>query len=297
MNVNTTPAAEVSVTPALVRRLLAEQHPGLAGLDIEVLANGRDNVVCRLGDDHLVRLPRRAAAAALVVHEQRWLPGLAAHLPLPVPAPVRVGRPGLGYPWAWSVVPFLPGRTASRTLPADPREAALALGAFLAALHVPASADAPVNPVRGTPLEGRAVGVAARLPHLDDPAERAAALRAWEDALAAPAWDGPPIWLHGDMHPANILVDGGRISAVIDFGDITGGDPATDLIVAWMLLPARHRETFRHAYGRADDATWARGRGWALALALVFLTHSADDPLLARVGRRTLDAVLADGRG
>lgn len=286
------PFAEVSVSPELVRRLLADQHPDLAGLGIEVLANGWDNMVCRLGRDHLVRLPRRAASAGLVVNEQRWLPGLAGRLPLPVPASVRTGRPGHGYPWAWSVLPFLPGETAARTPPDDPGQAARDLGGFLAALHRPAPATAPVNPSRGIPLAGRSAGVLAQLPHLDDPAERAAALRVWESATAAPAWDGPPVWLHGDLHPANILVDRGRVGAVIDFGDITAGDPATDLAVAWMMLPAPGREEFRRAYGRADGATWARAHGWALALALVFLTHTADNPLMAGIGRRTLNAVL-----
>ncbi|MEY9873188.1 aminoglycoside phosphotransferase (APT) family kinase protein [Streptacidiphilus sp. MAP12-33] len=296
MNVNNMPAAEAEASPQLVRRLLADQHPDLAGLDIEVLANGWDNMVCRLGDDYLVRLPRRAVSAALVLNEQRWLPGLAGHLPLPVPAPVRIGLPGCGYPWAWSVVPFLPGEMAARTQPADLGLAALALGEFLAALHLPAPADAPVNPSRGIPLAGRATGVMSQLPHLDDPSERVAAARVWENATTAPEWDGPPVWLHGDLHPANILVDRGRIGSVIDFGDITAGDPATDLAVAWMLLPAPQRAEFRRVYGRADDATWARSQGWALALALVFLTHSADNPLMAGIGRRALDAVLEESR-
>jgi aminoglycoside phosphotransferase (APT) family kinase protein len=290
------PAAEVQVSPQLVRRLLADQHPDLAGLGIEVLANGWDNMVCRLGDDYLVRLPRRAVSAGLVLNEQRWLPGLAGHLPLPVPAPVRIGLPGRGYPWAWSVVPFLPGEIAARTPPADLGEAALALGEFLAALHLPAPADAPVNPSRGIPLVGRAAGVMSQLPHLDDPSQRATAVRVWESAAAAPEWGGPPVWLHGDLHPANILVDRGRVGAVIDFGDITAGDPATDLAVAWMVLPTPQRAEFRRVYGRADDGTWARARGWALALALVFLTHSADNLLMAEIGRRALDAVLEEGR-
>ena len=296
MTVNSMPAAEVPVSPALVRRLLADQHPDLAGFGIEVLANGWDNTVCHLGDDYLVRLPRRTAAAALVVNEQRWLPGLAEHLPLPVPAPVRTGVPGRGYPWPWSVVPFLPGEVAARTPPADPGQAALAMGGFLAALHLPAPADAPVNRSRGIPLAGRTAGVMSQLPHLGDSSERATALRVWESAAAAPAWGGPPVWLHGDLHPANILVARGRVGSVIDFGDITAGDPATDLAVAWMFLPARQREEFRRVYGRADDATWERARGWALCLALVFLAHSADNPLMAGIGRRALDAVLAEGR-
>ncbi|WP_335980244.1 aminoglycoside phosphotransferase family protein [Streptomyces sp. CA2R106] len=295
MDAHPMPAAETAISRELVRQLLADQHPDLAGHDLGAPANGWDNMVCRLGRDHLVRLPRRAAAAGLVLSEQRWLPGLAGRLPLPVPAPVRTGRPGRGYPWAWSVVPYLPGETAARTPPADEGETALALGGFLAALHRPAPPDAPANAARGIPLAGRTENFVAQLPHLADPVAAEAALRVWRRALAAPVWDGPPVWLHGDLHPANILVDRGRVSAVIDFGDLTSGDPATDLSVAWMLLSAPGRAGLRAAYGRADDATWTRARGWALALALVFLAHSADNPLMAAVGRRTLDAVL--GRG
>lgn len=285
------PAAEVPVSVELVRRLLDEQHPDLADLPVEVLANGWDNLVCRLGEEFLVRLPRRAMAAELVAHEQRWLPELSGRLPLPVPAPVRVGKPTARYPWCWSVVPFFPGRIAARSEPDDPWSAATALGGFLDALHVPASSEAPVNVFRGIPLAGRAEGVLRGLAHVD-PADRTTALRVWETAATTPAWDGPRVWLHGDLHPANILVDRGRISAVIDFGDITSGDPATDLSVAWMLFKTAQRAAFRQAYGRADDATWKRARGWALVLSLVFLSHSADNPLMRGIGERAFRAVL-----
>src|SRR5262245_2189646 len=150
------PAAEVSVSPELVRRLLAAQQPDLAHLPVQPMAHGWDNLMYRLGGELAVRLPRRAAAARLIMHEQRWLPAIAPRLPLPVPAPVRTGRPALGYPWPWSIVPFLPGQMAAREPPADPAGAAASLGGFLAALHAPAPADAPVNPIRGIPLAGRA---------------------------------------------------------------------------------------------------------------------------------------------
>jgi aminoglycoside phosphotransferase (APT) family kinase protein len=291
------PAAEVSLSPDLVRRLLAAQQPDLAHLPIRAVASGWDNLMYRLGGELAVRLPRRAAAAGLIVNEQRWLPVVAPRLPLPVPAPVRAGRAALGYPWPWSIVPFLPGQLAAREPPADPADAAVSLGGFLAALHAPAPPDAPANPHRGIPLAERTAVVTGNLSVLGGLADRGAVTRAWHAALDAPAWDGAPVWLHGDLHPANILVHRGRISAVIDFGDITAGDPATDLSVAWMLLPARCHRAFRDAYGAAGgaaggDGIWARARGWALALALACLANSADNPLTAATGGRTLEAVL-----
>ena len=311
------PAAEVDVPADLVRRLILDQHPDLAGLPVRKLANGWDNVVFRLGDDLAARMPRREVAAGFLRNEQRWLPVLAPRLPLPVPEPLRIGEPGFGYPWPWSVVPFLPGRPAADTPPSDSREAAVAIGRFLGALHVAAPGDAPDNPFRGGRLAQRSATFAENL-HIVaaeiDCATHAAIMRTWTAALAAPAWDRPPVWLHGDPHPANILVHNGHVSAVIDFGDITAGDPATDLSLSWMLLPAEFHGTFREAYRQAgaapdgargdllggvpdevQDPLWLRARGWALNFSLVFLAHSADNPQLRAIGQRTLAAVLADG--
>lgn len=285
------PAAEVEVTPALLSGLLAEQHPDLADRPVSVLANGWDNVVFRVGGDLLARLPRREMGAQLVGHEQRWLPVLAPRLPLPIPAPARTGRPGLGYPWPWSIVPYLPGQVAAETPPADPAAAAVSLGGFLAALHTPAPPDAPVNPFRGVPLVERTGTVMQNLSAVADQVDGAAVRRTWAAALAAPRWAEPPVWVHGDLHPANILVRRGRISGVLDFGDLTAGDPAADLSVGWMLLPADCHPAFQASAG-ASDTSWARATGWALALGLVYLAHSADNPQLAAVGRRTLRAVL-----
>lgn len=291
------PSAEVEISADLVRGLLAEQHADLAGLSLAVLASGWDNVMFQLGKDLLVRLPRRARAVQLVRHEQKWLPELAPRLPLPIPAPVRVGRAGVGYPWAWSVLPLLPGEIAARTPPADLGAAADMLGRFLGSLHRPAPADHPVNPVRGVPLAAQDAATLARIAELGGTIDGTAANRRWREALEAPPWASPPVWLHGDLHPANMLVHEGRLSAIIDFGDVTAGDPATDLAAAWMLLPPAEHAALRAGYRTAngaglDDETWARARGWALALSLVFLAHSADNPMMAAIGGRTLRAVL-----
>jgi aminoglycoside phosphotransferase (APT) family kinase protein len=294
------PAAEVDLNEEMVRELIADQHPDLAERDLTLLANGWDNVMYRLGDDLLVRLPRREMAAALVVHEQRWLPELAPRLPLPVPAPVRLGRPSRsagndGYPWSWSIIGFMPGDIVARTGFADPHEAATTLGGFLRALHTQAPPDAPVNPVRGVPLARREETFAANLAALGDLVDQDSLRRLFDAALATPPWTGPPLWLHGDLHAANILAHEGAISGVIDFGDITGGDPATDLSVAWSVIPAVARDTFWAAYGdQADDATRGRAKGWAVAFAAVYLAHSADNPLMTELGRRAYQAVSQD---
>jgi aminoglycoside phosphotransferase (APT) family kinase protein len=294
------PAADVVVTADLVRRLLADQHPDLADQRVEFLANGWDNELFRVGDRLVARLPRRELGATIIVHEQQWLPLLAPRLPLPIPYPERTGHSALGYPYSWSVVPFLPGTPATDADSLDQAAAAVSVGAFLGALHVPASPDAPRNPFRGVPLAARAPTFAENLRLAGGAVDRDAVLRAWDSALAAPRYAGPPVWLHGDLHPANLLVTDGRVSGVIDFGDITSGDPACDLAVAWMLLPLEWHGAFRAAYeaagGGADEGLWHRARGWALNLGIVWLAYSADNPRLQNVGRRTLDRIMSELR-
>jgi len=294
------PPADVDITPSLVRLLLKEQHPELADLPLVDSGNGWDNKVYRLGDGLAVRLPRRSAAASLVEHEQRWLPELAPRLPIAIPIPIRTGRPGCGYPWAWSITPWFEGTSAVSSPLRDPHTAAVELAAFVSALHLPAPHDAPRNPFRGVPLANRTPSIDERVAQLDGIVDSVAVMRIWDAALHARKWSGPPVWIHGDLHPANLLVVDAHITAVLDFGDLTAGDPATDLSVAWLLLPPPARATFREAtreMGEAiDDDTWTRARGWALLFGLIFLSSSRDDEVMRAMGRRTLDRVLADVR-
>lgn len=294
MTATNTPRAEVDIDEALVRELLVDQHPDLAELPLVRMASGWDNAMFRLGDDLAVRLPRRAVAVPLVRHEQRWLPELAARLPLPVPEPVRRGTPGAGYPWDWSVCRWVPGTPAIAAPLADPETAARSLAAFLGALHQPAPTEAPANPYRGVPLGDRSASVAERVERLHATIDAPLVLRRWSDLVATPPWTGPALWLHGDLHPANLLVQDGRLSGVIDFGDLTAGDPAADLSVAWMMFSPEVRTTFRAALGGVDDDTWRRAQGWALALALAYLAHSADNPPYEEMGRRTFAEVLGE---
>jgi aminoglycoside phosphotransferase (APT) family kinase protein len=290
-----TPLAEIAVDAELVRALIGAQHPDLADLPVSLGATGWDNLTFRLGADLAVRLPRRLAGAVLIHKEQHWLPKLAGRLTLPVPTTLRAGRPGEGYPWSWSVVPWLEGEPADL---AEPDEASAdVLAGFLRALHAPAPEEAPPNPYRGVPLLQRQAHVEQRMARLEastsliTPDVRAL----WARALEAPV-DSGPVWLHGDMHAKNVLTAGGRISAVIDWGDMCAGDPATDLASIWMLLPtpgARGRAMA--AYGSITQATLLRARGWAVAFATMLADAGhIDDPRLAAMGERTFARLAED---
>jgi aminoglycoside phosphotransferase (APT) family kinase protein len=298
MTIEGVPRAEVDVEPALVRALLEAQHPDLAKLPLKDVGSGWDNRLYRLGEDLAVRLPQRAVAAPLIEREQRWLPQLAPRLPLPVPIPVRTGEPGCGYPWPWTIVQWRIGESAETAALRDPVETAMDLGRFVLALHQPAPPDAPRNPVRGVPLADRAEVFEKRVRQVDRLVDAVSVLAAWNRLVNTPPWTGPALWLHGDLHPGNLLVSEGRLSAVLDFGDLCAGDPATDLSVAWMLLPASARPIFRAvARGpddRIDDETWMRARGWALALGLAYLASSRDRVVLGQISRATIEAVLRD---
>jgi len=290
------PAAEVEISDGLVEALLVEQHPDLAHLGLRLLANGWDNVLYRLGAELMVRLPRRQVAAELVRNEAAWLPLLAPSLPIPVPAPVRVGRPTASYPWDWTILPYFPGEAVGTAPFADPGREAARLGAFLAALHQPSPPDAPVNPFfRGAPLAARNPITMKHMESLADQIDLDVVRPSWLAACAVTPWAGAPMWLHGDLHPLNMVQHDGKLAAIIDFGDMTGGDPATDLLAAWQLFDKPERALLRAAADSAvrpiDDDMWERGRGWAIAHALAILADGADATALTAIALRTLDAV------
>jgi len=285
------PAADVEVDVGLVRLLLSAQRPDLARLDIRPLAFGWDNFSFRVGVDHVARLPRRAIAAGLIENEARWLPELAPGLPLPIPTPEFVGEPMDRYPWRWLITPFISGQPAGGVIDFDGARCSEQIGDFLKELHHLAPSEAPANPFRGGLLSDRDVATRRRLDAVADGRARGRLAELWSESLSADPFEGSPVWIHGDLHPQNLLVADRVLTGVIDFGDITAGDPATDLAVAWSLAPD-FQGTFWEAYGPSGDALRLRARGWAISLGLAYVASSADNPSMERVGETTLRAVL-----
>jgi aminoglycoside phosphotransferase (APT) family kinase protein len=287
---------EARIDGSLVRRLLAEQFPEWAELPLKrVESAGTVNALYRLGDHLAVRLPRIAAAADDAAKEHAWLPRLAPALPFPVPEVLGLGVPTADFPWHWAVLRWLDGDLPVPGTLTDPYALAADLGAFVAALR---GVDLPGGPTayRGTPLATVDCETRAAIADLRGVIDTRAATAAWEEALAAPSWTGSPRWLHSDLMPMNLLISGGRLTAVLDFGTLGTGDPACDFIPAWNLLPAAARSVFRDTAG-ADDAGWARGRGWALSMALVQLPYyRTTNPLIATNAELVIREVLADRR-
>ncbi|MDV6286831.1 aminoglycoside phosphotransferase family protein [Rhodococcus jostii] len=291
---------EVRFEQDLVRALLRDQHPDLANLQLRDVYGGWDNQQWRLGEKLAVRLPRTERAPTLLHTEQTWLPILANRLPLPTPTPVRIGKPSRLFEHTWTIARWVDGEPADYA-PVARADAAEVLAEFLGALHVQAPANAPANPTRGIPLTGLQEGVDRGFDVIADHASAKGAREVWEKAVAAPAWQGAPLWLHGDLHPANVVVRDGMLAGVIDFGEMCAGDPATDLSAAWILLPAGAARRFFDAYGQADEATITRARGWAVlrALGLIGIGQNGrlglpgGKPTWEPAGFATLERVLA----
>ena len=293
-------ADEVDTDVTLVRRLLAAQFPRWADLPIEpVRPFGTDNANYRLGDDMVVRLPRRERTSRTLEKERQWLPRLAPLLPLAVPVPLAAGMPGEGYPFTWSVYTWLRGENATGERISDRGQLATDLAEFIAALQRIATTDGPPpgehNFFRGEPLARRDVETRAAIAALDGKIDVDAVSAAWEEALRSPEWQRAPVWVHGDLDARNLLVANGRLSAVIDFGGLGVGDPACDVMVVWKVLTADTRHIFRTALA-VDEATWARSRGWALSQALIALPYYSleTNAVLVQEAQRWMAEVLAD---
>lgn len=290
-----TPAAEIEITPPLVAALLAEQHADLTSLRVQLADEGWDNAMFRLGDSLAVRLPRRAVAEELIRREQAWLPRLGPRLTLPIPVPIRLGTPARNYPWHWSVVPWLPGQNArDHQLNASQ---ATPWGTFLRSLHTPAPADAPVSTVRGVPLPQRSASMEQAMQRVAQGSDLITKTirNIWQAGVSTPP-DAAPTWLHGDLHPLNVLVQDARLSAVIDWGDITSGDPATDLASIWMLLAEpQARQDALAAYGGVSEPAVQRAKAWAVLFGVMFLDSGlVNHPANAKLGATILKRIVAE---
>ncbi|WP_127938561.1 aminoglycoside phosphotransferase family protein [Nonomuraea polychroma] len=285
------------INTALVRDLVDTQFPQWAELPLELLEPaGSDHVIYRLGEELSVRLPRHAGAIGQAEKEYEWLPRLAPQLPLTIPVPMGVGEPDFGYPWRWAVSRWLEGEVATVEALADSSGAAVELAEFLTALQRFAPEDIPAEETRyeltAPPLADRDQATRAAIAEVDGAFDTAAMTELWNAALSAPAWDRPPAWFHGDFHTGNLLTVDGRLSAVIDFGGLGIGDPACDLTIAFTLMSAESRAAFRAALG-VDDATWTRGRGWALATGLnAYISYAAVNPRVAAQTTRQITEAL-----
>lgn len=285
------------IDTTLAGRLVARQFPHWAALPIErVEPGGWDNRTFHLGTEMKLRFPSAARYAAQVAKEHRWLPTLAEHLPVPIPSPLAKGEPGDGYPWPWSVQRWLPGEVASASHIPDRAGFAVELAQFLRALQAIPAAGGPAAGAQSF-FRGGALGTYDAetrrcLRALAGSVDAEGAASAWEAALAS-RWQRPPVWVHGDIAAGNLLVEDGRLAAVIDFGSCAVGDPACDLVIAWTFLDGDSRAAFRAAVA-ADPGTWARARGWALWKALLVLADGTEADVAGT--RRLIADVIAEHR-
>lgn len=288
-------AGEFDIDEALARRLIAGQFPQWAALPLRFVESaGTVHALYRLGDDLVMRLPRLEVAASELDREFTWLPRLAPLLPVAVPQPLERGQPTDDYPAPWSVYRWLPGEPPVPGQLADPDTLARDLAAFITALSQLDLPGAPVS-ARGSRSLASIDGFTRfSMGQSHGLIDVAAATAAWEGALRLPAWDGRAVWVHADLLPGNLLMHGGQLSAVIDFGSLGLGDPACELVGAWSLFPAATRARFRSLL-RVDGTTWARGRSFALAIALQGLPYYQEsNPAFARLARHMVAEVLAD---
>jgi aminoglycoside phosphotransferase (APT) family kinase protein len=285
-----------AIDTALVEALVAEQFPQWSDRPVSpVVPGGNDHRTFRLGAELSVRLPSAPAYVPQVAKEQTWLPRLAPSLPLPIPDVHGVGKPSALFPAPWSVHGWLSGEPAATATIADPVRFATDLAAFLVALRCVDPTDGPApgqhSAFRGGPVGHWDAEVRDLLPRVRG-RERELAEGMWHAALDA-SFAGPPVWFHGDVAMSNLLTTDGRLSAVVDLGCSAVGDPACDTVIHWTWFTGASRRAFRDALG-VDEATWARGRGWALWKALIMLTNKP--PGQAEFARHVLDELMAEAQ-
>lgn len=295
LGVNRMHADQVDVDEPLVRRLLAAQFPRWADLPLTPVASpGTVNALYRLGSDMVVRIPLRPTAVGEDLDkESTWVPRLAPLLPVPVPLVLGEGVPSDDHPGRWSVACWLDGDNPEVDGLARPDALARDLAEFVSAFRRIDVAGGPPA-YRGGPLAFQDRQTRGAIDELRGSIDTDAATAVWDETMRTPDWPGPPVWVHADLMPGNLLVRDGRLSAVIDLGTTGVGDPACDLIVAWNLLPPRARGIFRAGIG-ADDAAWVRGRGRALSMALIQLPYyRTTNPAMADNARHVIREVLDD---
>jgi aminoglycoside phosphotransferase (APT) family kinase protein len=287
---------EVIVDDPLVRRLVDTQFPQWSDMTLRrVRSTGTDNAIFRLGSDLGLRLPRIHWAVSQVDLEWNWLPKLESHLPITVPVPLAKGEPGFGYPYPWLVYPWIAGEDLQHASGVDLISAARRVASMIAALHC---VDIVGNPPLGKranslrPLDQAARWALEQLDRNVFDIKRATAV--WEAALHAEPWTKPPVWTHGDLLAANIIVRDNDLAGIIDWSCAGIGDPACDAQLAWFLSFAA-RAAFREALN-FDDATWARARGWVVWQTAMFIPYYAETiPDAVATAKLRLQAVLEEG--
>lgn len=291
----------MKIDALLVHQLISSQFPDLANLPLrQILPGGWDNRTFRLGDQMSVRLPSHASYSFQVCQEHDWLPKLAPHLSLPIPTPLRMGKPEFNYPFSWSIYSWIEGESLDQSSLLSQTQFALDLAEFLGSLHRVSSRGGPVpgshNFYRGALLSVYNSETREALLKLSDVVDVDALTRVWDMAVSS-EWEGSPLWVHGDISVGNLLVKDGRLSAVIDFGLLAVGDPACDLVIAWNFLNPESRKVFRDRltfHSGIDDQTWNRAKGWALWKALIVLAKSSPSSPIINETRRILNSILTD---
>ena len=300
MNVAKLHPGEVDINAALVQQLLHQQAPAWADQSLTLVDSaGTDHVLYKLGADTVVRLPRIGWADDQAARESAWLPIIAPFLPVAVPQPVFLGTPTNAYPWHWSIYRWLPGDDALASPPTDERATAHTVASIVAGMRrVPITGGLHRGSRAGT-LQSRHDDTCGALRALTPMGliDTSQAALLWQRWVAEPVTNDAAVWLHSDIHSGNLLVVDGNISALIDFGGLTLGDPAVDLTVAWSMLSEQARTVFADQLA-VDPAQWRRGQAWALSIALIQLPYyHTNNPVLAATALRTINTILTATEG